>query len=399
MSEYFKFNRMELSGSLGDLGTILPLAAGMVMINDLNPVGVFLGIGLFYIFSGIYFRVTCPVEPMKIISAYAIATGITASRIQASSLWLFLFLFFVGATGLVTVLGRCIPKPVVRGVQLSTGTLLVSHGVRLMLGASPLQIMQNAAEPHLILQSVGPLPVGVVIGSILGIMTLFLLGNRRLPAAIVIVATGLASGIFLGADTRLSELSMGIHLPEILPYGLPNVQDLGFALVVLALPQIPMTIGNAVIANADLSQQYFPEQGKRVTHRALCIGMALANLGSFFIGGIPMCQGAGGLASRYRFGARTAGSNIIIGVIFVGMVVLFGSDILIILNLLPLSVLGVLLVFAGAQLSMTVLDMQTREEFFVPVIIVGITLAANLAAGFLAGLVIATLLRWKKLRI
>ncbi len=198
MSEYFKFNRMELSGSLGDLGTILPLAVGMIMINDLNPMGVFLGVGLFYIFSGIYFRVTCPVEPMKVISAYAIATGLTASQIQASSLWLFLFLFFIGATGLVTVIGRFIPKPVVRGVQLSTGTLLVNHGVRLMLGTSPFQLLQKMPEPHMILQNIGPLPIGVVIGTLLGFLTLFLLENKRLPAAVTIVGIGMLLGIIFG---------------------------------------------------------------------------------------------------------------------------------------------------------------------------------------------------------
>ncbi len=399
MSKYFKFNLMELSGSLGDLGTILPLAVGMIMINNLNPMGVFLGVGLFYIFSGIYFRVTCPVEPMKVISAYAIATGITASQIQASSLWLFLFLFFIGATGLVTVIGRCIPKPVVRGVQLSTGTLLVNHGVRLMLGTSPFQIMQEAAEPYLTLQSVGILPLGVIIGSFLGVVTLFLLDNKRIPAAITIVTVGLVIGVILGADTGLSKLKIGFHLPEILPYGMPSSQDLSFALLILVLPQIPMTIGNAVMANADLSKQYFPEHGSRVTHRALCIGMALANLGSFFIGGIPMCQGAGGLASRYRFGARTAGSNLIIGLIFISLVVLLGPNILTILNLLPFSALGVLLIFAGMQLALTVLDMKTRKELFVPILIMGITLASNLAAGFLIGLVVAALLRWDKLQV
>jgi ABC-type multidrug transport system permease subunit len=69
---------MELAGSLGDLGTILPLAIGMILINGLNALGLFLSVGLFYVFAGLYFRVTSPVEPMKVIGAYAIATGITA---------------------------------------------------------------------------------------------------------------------------------------------------------------------------------------------------------------------------------------------------------------------------------------------------------------------------------
>ena len=55
---HFKFNRMELAGSLGDLGTLLPISIGMILINGLSSPGVFLTIGLFYILTGIYFRIT-----------------------------------------------------------------------------------------------------------------------------------------------------------------------------------------------------------------------------------------------------------------------------------------------------------------------------------------------------
>ena len=160
-----------------------------------------------------------------------------------------------------------------------------------------------------------------------------------------------------------------------------------------------MTLGNAVIANADLSIQYFPQDGRRVTYRALCISMALANLLSFFLGGMPMCHGAGGLASRYRFGARTAGSNLIIGAIFLTLALFLGTHSLAVIYLLPMAALGVLLVFAGAQLTLTLLDMQTRKALFVPILILGITLASNLAAGFLTGIAVAYILKWKRLSI
>jgi SulP family sulfate permease len=64
-----------------------------------------------------------------------------------------------------------------------------------------------------------------------------------------------------------------------------------------------------------------------------------------------------------------------------------------------MSALGVLIVFAGTQLTLTILDLKTREELFVPILIVGITLASNLAAGFLVGIAIAHLLKWKKLSV
>ena len=395
----YKFNRMEVAGSLGDLGTILPLAIGMILINGLNPMGLFMGVGLFYIFSGLYFKVTSPVEPMKVIGAYAIATGITAGQIQASSLWIFLFLLIIGGTGIITLIGRYIPKPVIRGVQLSTGVLLVSQGVKLMLGASKFQALREAAEPYLSVQNIGPVPLGLVIGGILGLLTLLLLENRRLPAAIVVVGAGILAGIFLGTREGLDQLQPGFYLPRLLPFGLPSAGDFTFALLVLVLPQIPMTLGNAVVANADLSIQYFPHDGRRVTYKALCISMALANLMSFFLGGMPMCHGAGGLASRYRFGARTGGSNLIIGAIFIVLAIFLGEHIMGVIYLLPMSALGVLLIFAGAQLTLTLLDMNTRKEMFVPILVLGITLASNLAAGFLVGIAIAFALRSEKLTV
>ncbi len=399
MLDHIKLNRMELAGSLGDLGTILPLVIGMILINGLNPTGVIMGFGLYYICSGLYFKVTCPVEPMKVIGAYAVATGITANQIQASCLWIFLILIIVGGTGIITLAGRYIPKPVIRGVQLSTGILLVSQGVRLMLGTTRIQNLSQAAEPYLTVQKMGWLPVGVVIGLLLGFITLLLLENRRLPAALIVVGAGLVIGLVFGSREGLNQMQFGVYLPEFLPYGLPSMADLSFALLVLALPQIPMTLGNAVIANADLSIQYFPQNGRRVTYRALCISMALAALFSFFLGGIPMCHGAGGLASRYRFGARTAGSNIIIGAIFLALAIFLGIHALPVIYMLPMAALGVLLIFAGAQLALTLLDMQSRKDLFVPILILGTTIASNLAAGFLTGIAVAYLLKSKKLSV
>ena len=399
MSKHFKISRMEFAGSLGDLGTLLPLSVGMILINNLSPSGIFMGVGLFYILSGIYFKVTTPVEPMKVISAYAIATGISASQIQASCLWVFIVLIIIGSTGLINVIRQYVAKSVIRGVQLSTGLLLLAQGVRLMLGTSSFQIIQNAAEPSLMIQHFGFLPVGLVLGPILGLLALFLLDNNRLPAAIVIIGFGILVGLVLGNHEGWNHLEIGFNPPLLLPYGLPTVNDFSFALLILILPQIPMTIGNAVVANVDLASQYFPKECNRVTGKALCISMAIANLGSFLIGGMPMCHGAGGLASRYRFGARTAGSNLIIGGFFLMIALLFGDQLLPIINILPFSVLGVLLIFAGIQLALTIIDIQTRKELFVVVLIVGIALASNLAAGFLTGIAAAWILSWERLSV
>ena len=154
-----------------------------------------------------------------------------------------------------------------------------------------------------------------------------------------------------------------------------------------------------VIAYADLSQEYFENDSKKVTYRATCISMFLANILSFLFGGMPICHGAGGLAAHYRFGARTAGSNLIIGAIFVGLALFLGNHALPILNMIPMSIMGVLLLFAGSQLSLTMIDMKQRKDLFVTLLILGITLASNLAVGFVAGIAIAYALKSDKLMV
>ena len=399
MKPKYLFNRLEFAGALGDLGTLLPLAIGMILINGLSPVGLFLSVGVFYIFAGMYFGVTVPIQPMKVISAYAITTGMNASQITASGFLMGVVLFIIGATGAMDLIGRYIPKPVVRGVQLSTGTLLMVGGVKLMLGTSNFQILNLTAEPYLIIQNIGWIPIGIVIGVAASVLTLLLLENKILPAAIIVVLGGLIFGLTFGTHEGFEHVKIGIHLPGFLPYGWPSAADFTFALLALVLPQIPMTLGNAVIAYADLSRDYFGEQSKRITYKAACVSMALANFLSSSIGGMPLCHGAGGLAAHYRFGARTAGSNLMIGVIFAALAVFLGRNCLVIIYLLPLSVLGVLLLFAGSQLALTVLDLRNRKELFVCLIILGITLATNLAAGFITGIAVACLLKWKKLGV
>lgn len=390
---------MEIAGSLGDLGALLPIAIAMVLVNGLNPVGLFFSIALFFIISGLYFDITVPVQPMKVIGAYAIATALTPSQILASSFLMGIFLLIIGLTGAIETIKKYTPISVIRGVQLSTGAMLISGGIKFIIGTSKFQLLQNAAEPYLSVQSFGPIQVGIVIGVIGGIVTFLLLDNKKFPAGLIVVIGGLITGLILGARLDLSGGGLGFNIPQIFPFPFPEKTDFTFALFALVLPQLPMTMGNAVLAYTDLSKEYFKEKSSKVSNRKVCISMALGNFLSFCLGGMPLCHGAGGLAAHYRFGARTAGSNLIIGFLILILALTLGNNIVSFFNLLPMSILGILLVFAGAQLTLTIMDLKNRKEFFVSTMILGITLASNLAVGFIAGMVIAHLLRWDKLSV
>ncbi len=392
----YRFTRMELAGALGNLGTILPIAVALITVNHLNPQGVFLCLGLYTIVSGIYFRVTTPVEPMKVISAYAIARSLPQEQVMAAGLIIGAVLLVIGLSGAMCRLAKYVPKPAIRGVQLSTGILLMAQGVRFVLGTSSLQTQAAAGEPYLMIQALGPLPLNWLLGGLAFVSVMFLLHSRRFPAALAVVLAGVLVGIFLGQDFGTA---WGAQFPVLMPFAFPEWASLVTAGVVLVLPQLPMTLGNAVIANTDLAKEYFGEQATRTTNKALCVSMGLANVGAFFLGGMAMCHGAGGLAAHYRFGARTAGANIMIGGLFAALALLLGNGVLEVVRLIPLSVLGVLLLFAGAQLAMTIGDMRERKDLFVPLLILGITLAANLALGFIIGLVICWLLQQERFSV
>ncbi len=275
----------------------------------------------------------------------------------------------------------------------------MAQGVKFMAGSSKFQVLRQAAEPYLSIQNLGPIPIGIIIGVIGAVLTLLLLDNKKFPAALLVILGGLGVGWAFGTHEGFDKLRIGIYIPRILPFGMPTGADFSFAILVLVLPQIPMTIGNAVIANADLSREYFGEDSKRMTYRASCISMGLANMLSFLVGGMPLCHGAGGLAAHYRFGARTAGSNLMIGAVFVMLAVFLGIHALSVVYLLPMSVLGVLLIFAGSQLALTIIDMKERKDLFVALIMLGITLASNLAIGFVVGLAVAYALKSEKMTI
>jgi SulP family sulfate permease len=385
----FIFNRLEFSGSLGDLGTLLPIAIAMIVLNGLNVSNVMVTIGLFYVIAGIYFKVPVPVQPMKVIGAYAIAVGLTPAQIISANLLMGICLLFMGTTGLIHIIGKYTPKSTIRGVQLGVGIILMTKGLGFMI----------KPDPNLAIQSLGPVNMGIILGIVGMALTFLLLENKKIPAAVIVISAGVLLGLFIGKPVEFSKLKIGFNVPMPFPYGMPAISDLMWVIPALVLPQLPMTIGNAILSNTDLMHEYFGNRARRATYRSISNSQGIAGIVSFIWGGIPMCHGAGGLAANYRFGARTAGANIMIGSIFVLLGILFGQNGIIILNLLPMSILGVLLVFSGVQLALMIRDLTEKKDLFVALIMVGITLAVNLAAAFICGIIIAYVLKNEKFKV
>ncbi|MEZ4527107.1 MAG: putative sulfate/molybdate transporter [Desulfobacterales bacterium] len=388
----FKFDRMELAGSFGDLGTLLPIVLGMIVISKLSPSSVFLSFGLFYIITGWYYKLPVPVQPLKAVGAIAIAypAMITEPVIGASGMIFGVLLIFFALTGLVDKLAKLFTQPVVRGIQLALGLVFLRKGIDLIVTKN-LFISGNSAE-------LAGFNVNLTLGIIVFVMVLLLLDNKKLPAAIAAVGVGITAGLIFGGFKGQS-FSLG---PTEVRLIFPSPKDFWTAFILLILPQIPLTIGNACVGTADTCSTLFPKNPLLQKAKAgrFALTMGLANLPAGFIGAVPMCHGTGGLAAHYRFGARTGGAPLMIGLVFVVMALLLGELGFSVLMMIPNSVLGVLLIFAGLELCPLIRSLKTNEEYFVALLISGISLAVpNMAWAFGIGIVTDLFIRKAKIKI
>ena len=166
------------------------------------------------------------------------------------------------------------------------------------------------------------------------------------------------------------------------------------ALVVLVIPQLPLTLGNAVVGMSDTAKTYFQDGASRVSPKALTTSMGLANIIAGLLGAMPMCHGSGGLTAHYKLGARTGAANLMIGGLLLLLGILFGNTALSFLSLIPLPVLGVLLAIVGIYHSFLIRDLKAKKQLAVAVTVTVVTLTlGNLAYGFGAGILFHYMVR------
>ena len=392
MDSRYQFTRMELAGSLGDLGTLLPIVVGMILINRLSPTTVFLAFGLFYLMTGFYYRLPIPVQPLKAVGAIAIAypNQITESVIGAGGILFGFLLLVLSLSGMVDRLAKLFTQPVVRGIQLALGLIFLKKGIELIVTQ---KLFLSGVDGKL-----SEYPINLVMGFVVFALVLALLDNKKFPAALAALAFGIIAGLALGGFQGQS-FSIG---PTRIGLISPSLHDFWTAFIMLILPQMPLTIGNACVGTADMCSSVFPNSPllSRTKAGRFALTMGLANLPAGLFGAVPMCHGTGGLAAHYRFGARTGGAPVMIGIFFVVLALVLGELGLTILALIPNSVLGVLLIFAGLELCPLVRSLQSNEEFFVALLIAGIALAVpNMAWAFGIGIVVDLFLRRTKTKI
>jgi predicted benzoate:H+ symporter BenE len=362
----------ELSGALGDLGTFLPHIIAAIAVVGLAPSGVLVWFGLFYITAGIYYGVPMGVQPMKAASAAVLIQHMAPGEVAGAGLAIGALFLFLGLTGLVSRLAKVIPPTVTAGIQLGLGLSLAVLGLDLM-----------KEEPWL----------GLLIGGLM----LLLLTNQRFPAALVGLVIGILVAQVAGLSEPLPRLDVGFHLPQLI---LPSWQEIRRGSEVMVVPQIPLTLTNAIIVTAAVTHQLFPKEQHHVSERNLALSTGLGNLVAAPFGGYLMCHGAGGIAGHFRFGARSATAPALIGMTFLAFGLFLGDKSIPLFALIPAAVLGSLLFFSGLELALSSRPQtHTGPDLFAVLIVAAVSVATNPAIAFVIGLPLAYAIRrgWVKL--
>jgi MFS superfamily sulfate permease-like transporter len=339
------FDRREWSGAFGDLGTLVPFLFAYVTIVGVEPTGMLLAFGLSLVVVGAWFRTPFPVQPMKAIGAVAVTGAaqtavVTPQAVAVAALVTGLIWLALGATGTTERIVRLVGRPAIIGITLGLGFAFMLDGTRMM-----------AAGPWLAVP--------------LLIVTMLLLAHRAWLAMCLILAGGAAWAVITepAVAGALASVEPGLGMPD-WPFQNLTWEAVFVGVVLLALPQVPLTLGNAVIAPVEYNNRQFPD--RPVTERQAAVSTGIMNALGSLIGAVPMCHGAGGMAAQVSFGARTGGAPVILGTLLIVLALLFSESNATLLRLFPHPALGVMLFLAGLQLALGSCDFsKDKGERFV----------------------------------
>ncbi len=355
----------DLSGAVADLGIFVPLVAALILVNGLRPGPLLLVAGLLSLLSGLWFRIPFPVQPLKALTALAVAQQLEPDVIHAAGLLIGLALILLTLTGLAGRVALAFTRPVIRSLQLAVGMLLIVTAVRLTLAPPDLFV---GAPPPAASAGLMVLTVGIVALAV---------WRRWYAAASALVAVGAVTA-WVAARPELGPVAVSVPV-----VGVPPLSVRGTAFVLLVIPQLPLTYGNAVVGMAALAREQFPT-ATRVRPGSVALSCGLGNVGAALLGGMPMCHGSSGFTAHVRLGARTAMMNVLLGGTFIILGVVFSGQVLLLFGLLPVWALAGFLAYAGLRHALLVLDLRGREL---------VVAVLGAAAGILTGnLAITTLI-------
>lgn len=363
-----RFDRNELAGAFGDIGTDLPLVVGVALAANLDGTSVLIMFGIMQILTGLRYRIPMPVQPLKAMAAIVIAQKVGGPVLYGAGLAIGVTMLVLSVTGLIDWLGRIVPKSVIRGIQFGLGLQLATLALKEYVQADGTS--------------------GYWLTLVAFVIAVIFLGNRKYPAALFLVLIGFIYAFAFKLQASSIIQGFGVGLPKVY---IPQWGDILTGFLLLALPQIPLSLGNSILATRQIAEDLFP--GRPLTIRQISFTYALMNLVNPFLSGIPTCHGSGGMAGHYAFGARTGGSVIIEGALYVFLGLFFGKGFDAVVGVFPLPILGVILLFEGLALMLLVRDLSSSKADLMVILLVGL-IAVGLPYGYLIGLIVGVALTY-----
>jgi SulP family sulfate permease len=357
----------EFSGAFGDLGIMLPLASALALSAGFGVSRLFFLWGLAYVATGVWFRVPVSVQPLKAMAILAIGLGIDAATLSNAAVGYGILFLLLTVTGLVPRIQSWFSPGLVRGVQLGIGLVLARKAFGLVQDADwLLGGVSNAGHWSLAIATI----------------TVFVLAGARWwkgwNLTLPVIAFAILGGVVFGG--ALPPVSGG----SLVQWQTPSPSAWGQLFILLMLPQLPLTLGNAVVAANDACHEYWPGRAARVSVGRLAASIGLGNLLIGFLGGFPMCHGAGGIAAHHRFGGRTGWTTVILGSGLIGCALIPGAAGLVLR--IPVPVLAGLLMMVAWEMVRLVGRPAPQGQIAVAVVTGIISFATkNLAIGLAAG--------------
>lgn len=352
----FELSLRELGGAFGDLGTLLPLMLGSIAVAGLSPVPVLAGFGFFYVMTAIVYRLPIPVQPMKAVAAVLMTAGLSPGGLAATGVMLGAIMLVLGSTGWINRIARIVPRSVLAGLQLGLGLSLLVVSLPLM---------------------------GTSISVAAFVLAILLILPRVMTFPAVLCALG--AGVMLGPLVGAPGIPVASGAPDVASLvGWPELGEFEDALFRSVLPQLALTLTNAILLTSIVAGDYFGDRAAHVTPGRLSTVTGIANLLTAPFGALPMCHGAGGLVAHHRFGARSGTAPLVLGVVLAALAIYpEGLDVL---GAIPLAALGAMLAVASAELAFSKRLFDCRPSC-APVIAVAaaVTLWADPFWGLAAG--------------
>ncbi len=363
-----RFDRNELSGAFGDIGTDFALVVGMILASGLDVTSSLVMFGAMQILTGLLYGLPMPAEPLKAVAVIVIAQKVSGNVLYGGGLAIGIAMLLLSVTGAINWLARVVPKSVVRGIQLGLGLQLAGLA------------LSNYARAD-------GMP-GHVLAGVAFVISVLLLGNRRFPPALFVILLGVIYAFTFKIHASDLVHGAGFALPH---FHVPSGGDMWIGFLLLALPQIPLSLGNSILATKQVAQDLFPEQSEHLTVRKIGLTYSIMNVINPFFSGIPTCHGSGGMVGHYTFGARTGGSVVLYGSMYLALGLFLSGSFQAAINLFPKPILGVILLFEALNLVLLIGDMVSAKWEFGVVVLTGL-ICVGLPYGYVIGLVVGTLL-------